>query len=311
MSPITPVTFDVTQANSNQQIFPRQPLLASQQTTWQDIYLGHHRQPPHETPNYTPLQYTVSIHLGYANDEEQWWGDGHFQRTHLVHGDVSLYPANCPQKQRWQEEIEFIDVCLEPRLLNQVAEQLGCSDRVEILPHQTVHDPLIQQLGLTLKAELEAAHAVDETTPLTSGSRLYADSIAHTLAIHLLRHYSVQKPVIPTYNGGLSRHKLKTAIAYIHDHLDQALSLAEIAAVVQISPHYFASLFKQSTGLTPHQYVTTQRIERAKQLLTQPEWAIADIAQQVGFQNQSYFTTVFRKHTGVTPKGYRGSRDRG
>ena len=308
MSNITPVTFDVTQDNSSQQIFPRQPILSSQKTTWQGIYLGHHRQPPHETPDYIPTQHTLSIHLGYSRDEEQWWGNGHFQRTHFIHGDIGIYPANCPQKQRWKEEIEFIDVYLEPLLLSQIADQLNCSERVEILPHQTIRDPLIQQMGLALKAELESTPSPYGTAPPAAGSQLYADSIAQTLAIHLLKRYSVQKTEISTCTGGLSRHKLKMAIAYIHEYLDQDLSLAVMAAVVQISPHYFASLFKQSTGLTPHQYVTVHRIELAKQLLSQPEGAIADIAQQVGFQNQSYFTTIFRKHTGVTPKVYKGMK---
>ena len=100
---------------------------------------------------------------------------------------------------------------------------------------------------------------------------------------------------------------MKTAIAYINERLDQNLSLAEIAAVVQMSPHYFASLFKQSTGLAPYQYVTQCRIEKAKQLLRQSDLAIVDICQQVGFQSQSHFTNVFRRYTTITPKTYRDS----
>jgi AraC family transcriptional regulator len=98
---------------------------------------------------------------------------------------------------------------------------------------------------------------------------------------------------------------LREAIAYINDHLDRNLSLAELAALVQMSPYYFASLFKQSTGLAPHQYITKCRIERAKQLLKKRELTIMEICQQVGFQSQSHFTRVFRKHTATTPKAYR------
>jgi AraC-like DNA-binding protein len=80
---------------------------------------------------------------------------------------------------------------------------------------------------------------------------------------------------------------------------------AELAVLVQMSPYYFASLFKQSTGLAPHQYITKCRIERAKQLLKKRELTIMEICQQVGFQSQSHFTRVFRKHTATTPKTYR------
>ncbi|MEC4819462.1 MAG: AraC family transcriptional regulator, partial [Scytonema sp. PMC 1069.18] len=91
----------------------------------------------------------------------------------------------------------------------------------------------------------------------------------------------------------------------IHNHLDENLTLAELAAIVQMSPHYFASLFKQSTGLAPHQYLTQCRIERAKRLLLHRNLTIVEICHTVGFQNQSHFTKVFRQHTGTTPKAYR------
>ncbi|MEP0859678.1 AraC family transcriptional regulator [Trichocoleus sp. DQ-U1] len=107
------------------------------------------------------------------------------------------------------------------------------------------------------------------------------------------------------YTGGLPLHKLREAIAYINDYLDQDLMLAEIAATVQMSPHYFASLFKQSTGFAPHQYVTKCRIEKAKLLLARQELTIAEILQQVGFKSQSHFTRVFRQYTTTTPKAYR------
>jgi AraC family transcriptional regulator len=67
---------------------------------------------------------------------------------------------------------------------------------------------------------------------------------------------------------------------------------------------YFIRLFKQSTGLTPYQYVLQQRIERAKQLLRQGNRAIADVALECGFTSQSNFTRAFRRATGMTPKAY-------
>lgn len=161
-----------------------------------------------------------------------------------------------------------------------------------------IRDPLIQHMGLALKTELEAGDA---------DGQLYADSMATTLSLHLLRRYSSWEKEIWEYTGGLPKYKLRKAIAYIQEHLDQNLTLAELAAVVQMSSHYFASLFKQSTGLTPHQHVTQCRIERAKHLLRQQELTIVEISQQVGFQNQSHFTRVFRQYTKMTPKAYRDS----
>ena len=94
-------------------------------------------------------------------------------------------------------------------------------------------------------------------------------------------------------------------MVYIQEHLAQDLSLTEVASVVPLSAHYFATLFKQSTGETLLQYITRCRIERAKALLAQRTMAIADICQQVGFRDQSYFTKVFRRYSNMTPKVYR------
>ncbi|MEA5573413.1 helix-turn-helix transcriptional regulator [Calothrix sp. UHCC 0171] len=83
--------------------------------------------------------------------------------------------------------------------------------------------------------------------------------------------------------------------------------LDAIAKQVNISQYYFITLFKQSMGVTPHQYIMQQQIERAKQLLHQTTLSITEVAFSCGFANQSHFTRLFRKHTGVTPKAYQDS----
>ncbi|WP_199316882.1 AraC family transcriptional regulator [Chroococcidiopsis sp [FACHB-1243]] len=128
--------------------------------------------------------------------------------------------------------------------------------------------------------------------------------MANALAVHLLKHYSVRKYKVRNCAGGLSKLKIKQVIDYIHDNLEQNLTLVEIAAVIQISPYHFARLFKQSIGITPHQYVISKRIEKAKQLLEEHN-SIVLVAEKVGFQSQSHFTKMFRKYTGITPQAYK------
>ncbi|WP_242050619.1 helix-turn-helix transcriptional regulator [Oculatella sp. FACHB-28] len=83
------------------------------------------------------------------------------------------------------------------------------------------------------------------------------------------------------------------------------MSLAEVAGVINISPTYFASLFKQAMGISPHQYVIQQRVEKAKLMLKRTNLAIADIALQVGFSSQNHLTQQFKRITGMTPKQVR------
>jgi AraC family transcriptional regulator len=92
---------------------------------------------------------------------------------------------------------------------------------------------------------------------------------------------------------GLSKKKLKQAIEYIQAHLGEELSLSAIANTLGMSQYYFCHLFKRSTGLSPHQYLIQQRVERAKHLLAQTEQTIVSVAIERGFANRSHFARCF------------------
>lgn len=290
-----PFVVDLSQTNLTEKILPRSPLLSSQEAGWNGIHLEYHRQPAHEVTECCFAQHIICIQVGRAG--ASLTVDGHFQGKYYTDGDIRILPANqYIPRTRCDGEADFIILYLEPKMLAGIASESVHTDLVELIPQLKCRDPLIQQIGLALKSEFESG-GVD--------SCLYAESMATALSAHLLRKYSAHKPVIRDYTGGLPKYKLQKAIAYINSNLDQNLALAELAAVVEMSPHYFASLFKQSTGLAPHQYITQCRVERAKLLLAKRELGILEICQQIGFQSQSHFTSVFRKYTAITPKAYR------
>jgi AraC family transcriptional regulator len=107
--------------------------------------------------------------------------------------------------------------------------------------------------------------------------------------------------------------RLRRVTEYIQEHLDQHLTLAQLAAVAYMSPFHFARLFKGSTGVAPHRFVVRKRIAHATTLLAAPGLSIARISRVVGFRTPSHFSTVFRRFTGSTPSAYRaqhmGGRD--
>ena len=281
-------------ANHPEQFQPLlpQPLLLSSQMPWAGIHLSYHRQSPYAIPETCPAQHTVNIYTNPFLARVKI--NGRWQRKACAIGDVGIFPAQqVAPAAEFEQELGIIHVYLEPRILTAIGESIN-TDRVEIIQQLQTQDLLIQQLGLSLKRlDMGAAD-----------SRLYAESVATMLAVHLLKRYSVQPPVIREYTGGLPSQKLRTAIAYINDNLEQNISLTEIATAVQMSPHYFATLFKQSMGVPPHQYLTQCRIERAKQLLQKQTLSVLQVSYLVGFQSQSHFAKVFRKHVGITPKLY-------
>jgi AraC family transcriptional regulator len=167
---------------------------------------------------------------------------------------------------------------------------------VELVPHFHAHDPLLHHTALVLQATSNADSTAEE---------LYAEVLTNALAVHLLRRYAACRHTTPEMTGGLSPARLRRTIVYIQTHLEEALSLTTLAAMVHLSPDHFARLFKQATGQTPHQYVLACRMARAKQLLAETDMPLSAIGLQVGCTDQSYFTALFRKHVTMTPKAYR------
>ena len=108
------------------------------------------------------------------------------------------------------------------------------------------------------------------------------------------------------YRGGLPGCRLRRVLDYIAKNVTDDLSLVRLAAVAGMSSHYFAELFRLSTGIAPHRYVLLQRIERAKQSLRDPRCSIMDAGLDAGFQNPSHFARIFRKFVGTSPSDFQG-----
>lgn len=92
---------------------------------------------------------------------------------------------------------------------------------------------------------------------------------------------------------------------YVNLNVAEPLALKSLAAMCFISPSYLSALFKQETGSTLIDYINTQRVNRAAQLLVQNNHTIAAVAEEVGILDVNYFTKIFKKTLGVTPTRYR------
>ncbi len=112
---------------------------------------------------------------------------------------------------------------------------------------------------------------------------------------------------VPTTGGELPAYRLRRVAEYIQENAGRELRLAELSAVVHMSPYHFARLFKRSTGVSPHRFLVRHRIDGARTLLAARRASIAEIARAVGFRTPSHFTTTFRRLTGMTPSAYRSS----
>ncbi|MBP3039126.1 PocR ligand-binding domain-containing protein [Bacillaceae bacterium Marseille-Q3522] len=103
------------------------------------------------------------------------------------------------------------------------------------------------------------------------------------------------------------KKEIKKALKYIDKHLNEQITLDEVANYIYLSPYYFSKLFKKETGVNFINYVNEKKIEKAKELLKVSDWSVDSIAKNLGFSQTSYFCKVFRNANGITPKKYRDS----
>jgi AraC family transcriptional regulator len=129
------------------------------------------------------------------------------------------------------------------------------------------------------------------------------------IAVHLARHHSSQsRPVNIPKIQTMGSARMRRVIEYIEENLDSDLTLEAMAAEVDISPIYLARAFKAAVGQSPHRYVLSRRVERAKELLRNTEMPVVDVALSSGFSSQSHLSYWFQRSVGVSPGAYRQHR---
>ena len=261
---------------------------------WDSIHLELHQQPQFETREHQHNMHVIALCMSQSPGER--WLDGKIKPERRNLGDIAIIPHGIVHRCNWNNWAQFGILAIEPKLLQEVSQDLIDSDRLFLIPQfMNQQDELIRGIFAALKDELESSKMA---------SNLLIDSLKTTLAIHLLRNYCTTKPKLSSYSNGLSKLKLKQLTEYIREHLDRDLKVVELAAIAKISSYHFIRLFKNATGKTPHQYILEQRVIEAQYLLRHQSCTIAEIAAAVGFCDQSHFTKYFKRITGVTPKQY-------
>ncbi len=285
--------------NDISQLIPDSTVLSSRKQAWRGLEVIHNFYSYSELSVPAYSSHIIAVHFGHPVTLVEKI-DGRTHESCLRKGDVTIVPAGLPSK--WcrleGEEIDVINMHLKPDFLRGVAAGISDADpdRIEIISHLGKQDAQITHIGYALRAAIEENKA---------GSQLYAESLATALAVHLLHNYCATTQPIREYTGGLPPHKFRRVREYINEHIQDDLSLSDLAEVSAMSPYHFARQFKQTTGLSPHQYVTLRRIEQAKVLLTKTDLSITEIALRVGCASQSHLSKLFRQVTGISPKAYR------
>ncbi len=160
-----------------------------------------------------------------------------------------------------------------------------------------VERPEVVQVGSLLH------HSV--RTASDGGSRIGMASVA--ILPGAVDHSPLSRPgaEAPRRRTPLPPWRLRRVLAHIDAHLEDPITLADLAGVAGLSRMHFAAQFRAATGLRPHEFLLRRRIDHARHLLADPRSKLVDVALSVGFQTQAHFTTVFKRIVGETPHRWR------
>jgi AraC family transcriptional regulator len=279
--------------------------LSSEKAGWEGLQVRAYHEPAELEGWREPVVPDIALVLLTSGKMmlEQRMSHGAWQGVAMRQGDLTLKPGGREVGEvRWHslsaEPMQTLHIQLDSGLFARTAEEVTERDpaQIQLYGRAGFHDALLEQVGLALWRELEQP---------TATGKLYAQTAAQMLAVHLLRHYTTPVQRMKEPAQGLTARQVNQVTDFVLAHLDQDLSLSTLAEQIGFSAYHFARLFRRSTGESPHQFVLGQRIERAKILLGEADLSLAQVALASGFANQSHLTQAFKRYLGFTPAAYR------
>jgi AraC family transcriptional regulator len=222
--------------------------------------------------------------------------DGAKEAALLKPGRMVITGANQNAQVAIRSQTTALHVFLNPAIVAEVAHELfgAAASRVTIESRFDVDDDVLGAMLCSIGQALEDPPSV---------SSLKARYLSRTIAAHTLCHYARTTGAAASREADAAR--LASVTEYIRTHLDAPLRLADLCAVAGLGRTALIEQIKAATGQTPHQYVTTLRLQRAQQLLHRPHAQLTRIALECGFADQSHFCATFKRFLGITPSRYR------
>jgi AraC family transcriptional regulator len=272
------------------------PLSSSLSRHWNGILVEHYRARNGDMVRETSA-HVVTVFLGGPVVLVQARYGRVLQRA-MHTGEIIVAPAGGPKELRHKGEAEVLKLWLDAEFFARIVADVAAtnSGRIELLDNFGTQDFDVESIARRLHHEAQAD---------TFGSRLYAETLATELTVHLLRRYSTANLLPTRVVTTLPKFKVQRVADYINDNLAEDLPLERLSAMVHMSPWHFAHAFKRTTGLAPHRFLLRCRIERAKSLLRETNLPISEVAHQVGYPHQSNFSVAFRRITGHSPREFR------
>jgi len=242
----------------------------------------------------------ITLHLGGPKRIRRV-GGGREADNDVAEGAYSITPAGSAFAWRTQGPVDFAHIYLRPSSFDDVISREFDKDAGRV----SLYDALGARDAL---AEALLAIVADSLTSKTQPSRLYWDSLMHTLLCRLLCLHSTVTSTSARAQHILAPRRVALVIEFIEAHLPDDIGLSDLAEVAGVSSFHFSRGFHRATGSAPYAFLIHRRLEHARELLRDTDQPLGDIALACGFASHSRFSTMFKRAMGVSPSRYRTRR---
>ena len=246
--------------------------------------------------------YAACVHLDWLNDYDVWCDDRHISSRAIPTGAIHISDMRHAWRADVRSPFHVVNFYIPQAELDEFADDQG-APRIEELkcPIDLGHiDPVLYNLA---RALLPSLARPDHT------NRLFAEYASRAVTAHLVKSYG-SLPLTPRNSqGGLAPWQERRAKEILIANLTANIGLSELASACRLSLSHFSHAFRRTVGLPPHQWLLSQRVDRAKQLLLNTNRPLCEIALDTGFCDQSHFTRIFSKLIGESPAAWRRAQE--
>jgi AraC family transcriptional regulator len=270
-------------------------LFSSRGTRWGGLPVELGRKHPGSPYGVDPTEHRVATIL--SPTEVAWTTRGTRHRAQWRRG-TSIFLR---EKHQLDDVVstkghDMIRVLLEDGKVSELMHDDVGSSRVDFPEFVTTTDNQLVGIVNAMAAEAQAGSPAGD---------LFSQAISVALLAHVYDRYD-RAGAARRLEGRLSPRQVETVSRYVSDHIRCALSIVELAGLLQLSPAYFCRAFSKTLGVTPHRFVLNERIEIARQRLQQTSPPpMAELAHALGFATQAHFSVVFQKLVGCSPSEFR------
>jgi len=245
--------------------------------------------------------FVVSVHLTPACDQgcEIWVDSRYSLVTSWPAGGVGIYDLEANPRTRNRGPVDWVHYHVPRSTLDVFTDDVQTSSIESLRCQPGTLDPVLHQMTLMMLPSLTAPQLFCD---------LFLDYFRLLFCAHITQRYALSLGTVETSRGGLAPWQKRRAVELLRGNLGGEIGLADLAYECRLSVSHFTRSFKQSFGTSAHRYLIFQRIEKAKSLLSNPDFALSDVALQSGFSDQASFSRTFKAVVGMPPGHWRKSR---